>query len=375
MTARHIPVLDGIRGLAVGLVMAHHFLLTFVPQGNPLDAAVSFVAKAGWAGVDLFFVLSGFLITGILYDTRKREHYWRNFYARRTLRIFPLYYVVLALLYLVLPHLPYAEVQEYVGAAADDQVWYWTYLTNVKLALKARFYDHLLPNVLWSLAVEEQFYLVWPFVVLFCGRRALLSICVGLIVGAPLLRFALLEAGFDPIAGYVLTPTRMDSLAAGALLALAVRGPGGLERWARPARWAALASAAGLGVIAARHAGLLKYQYADVNVLGFSLLAVLFGALVVHCLTCGQRGLVYRALDNTPMRLLGKYSYALYLCHGPAKTVASLVVDDEVAPALGSGLPRMLPFLALASALSLLIAWLSWNLLEKRILRLKDRFQ
>ena len=166
----HLPGLDGVRGLAILMVMAVHFVGDATPHNLAERVAVK-LGNYGVLGVDLFFVLSGFLITGLLLDAKGDPHYFRNFYARRTLRIFPLYYAVLALLLLVLPRviaLPLA-----LDESRMHQAWLWTYTANFFIAAKASW---ALPYVshFWSLAIEEHFYLVWPLVV-FSFRRATLS--------------------------------------------------------------------------------------------------------------------------------------------------------------------------------------------------------
>src|SRR5262245_10664845 len=162
--ASHIPALDGIRGIAILLVLLFHF----GQYGHGLPYPAVFVDKLfhricqiGWVGVDLFFVLSGFLITGILYDSKGRNHYFRNFYVRRCLRILPLYYFSLILFLIVLPKL--FPLHTGFRSLRQDSFWYWTYLSNVRVAYRGWDSFGVLDHF-WSLAVEEQFYLLWPIV-------------------------------------------------------------------------------------------------------------------------------------------------------------------------------------------------------------------
>jgi peptidoglycan/LPS O-acetylase OafA/YrhL len=181
-SGQRIPALDGIRGLAIALVMFHHFTLYGGMRPDfVLDKVYRHVALVGWVGVDLFFVLSGFLITGILHDSRSDRHYFRNFYMRRTLRIFPLYYGVLAATFLVLPLV--LDVSGSCRELLRDQAWYWTYLINVQIGLDYWPSCFVLGHF-WSLAVEEQFYLVWPLLLYLLGRRGMLALCVTCILGA-----------------------------------------------------------------------------------------------------------------------------------------------------------------------------------------------
>src|SRR5258706_538487 len=180
----HIPALDGLRGVAILLVLVLHFAPYAPGLQAPtvlLDRLYLRVSGIGWTGVDLFFVLSGYLITGILYDTRGSKHYFRQFYARRFLRIFPLYYVALALFLIILPwpHSFDSVIRELRG----DAVWYWTYLYNMRVAATGFLPSSALGHF-WSLAVEEQFYLIWPIVVLWLGRKHLIVTCAVAVVAA-----------------------------------------------------------------------------------------------------------------------------------------------------------------------------------------------
>ena len=221
-----VPVLDGIRGIAVLLVMIFHFWIVAFSGGNLLwERIYDDVAGMGWIGVDLFFVLSGFLITGILYDSRDSLHYFRVFYGRRTVRIFPLYYAALAIFFLVGP---FVLARVYRPALADMQsgaivkLFAWTYLLNWYEGFKGwGAVAHPLQHF-WSLSVEEQFYLIWPFLILKLERRRMMGVCIGLMMLALTLRAALYWLHF-PFAAYTWTICRADSLAIGALVALAAR--------------------------------------------------------------------------------------------------------------------------------------------------------
>jgi peptidoglycan/LPS O-acetylase OafA/YrhL len=374
MPAR-IPALDGLRGLAVSLVMLHHFFQPYDPETGVLDRLLFGIAGSGWTGVDLFFVLSGFLITGILLDTKGTPHYLRNFYARRTLRIFPLYYAALLVFFVVFPALPPPGFGAYVAPSAPDQLWFWTYLTNFRIAANGHWYPTLVPNVFWSLAIEEQFYLIWPLVVLRLGPRALMALCVGLFVGALALRLVFALVGVAPLTTFVLTFTRVDCLALGATLALPARTDGGLDRAAWWARRLGPPSLLLLIVLALPH-GTLDWQNPWTNTVGFSLVALLWGAMIVMTLPGRPEARVRRVFEAGFMRTLGKYSYALYVVHGPAGPLIARLFDIESVPLmLGSVLPSALLYATLTAGLSLLVAWLSWHLLERRCLALQHWFR
>src|SRR6186997_1549382 len=182
--AGFIPALDGLRGIAIVLVMLHHF--TYLRPTSGIDALIGNVLFFGWTGVDLFFVLSGFLITGILLDTRNSRRYFTTFYARRTLRIFPLYYLILFIALVVLPKFPAVDR---VLIGQDELIdlppqWpYWLYLTNFSIA--DRGWVHGWVDVGWSLAIEEQFYLVWPLVIWLCPPRLVALLCAAILVAEP----------------------------------------------------------------------------------------------------------------------------------------------------------------------------------------------
>jgi peptidoglycan/LPS O-acetylase OafA/YrhL len=360
----HIPALDGVRGLAVLMVFVYHVQL-FGGGAGPRPAA-----PMGWMGVDLFFVLSGFLITGILLDAKGTPHYFRNFLIRRSLRIFPLYYVVLILSFLLLP----LVVHRAVRPSADVQAWFWTYLTNVYIVSHGwgtvgRYFDHF-----WSLAVEEQFYLFWPLVVFLCDRRRLLHVCVIGLAVAPAIRVGLHLFWWHQ-AAYVLLPARIDALVLGGLLALVAREPGGLPRLARWAPPVAIVSGALLVAVWRWRDGLDAYDRV-VGTLGYSLLAVFFAALIALAITGDPARRFGGVLGSSTLRFFGRYSYAIYVFHHPILILlpAAGVTAALVPTVAGSRVPGYVVFGAVGLVLTTGLALLSWTLCESPFLRLKARF-
>jgi len=371
----HLPALDGVRGIAILLVLVFHsFLLGGIRPAVWLDRIVTAVSEPGWSGVDLFFVLSGFLITGILYDAKGRDGYFRNFYARRILRIFPLYYGFLGFVFIVLPRLtPFGR---HHLSLLHDQIWYWTYLLNVLISLRG-WPPVADLNHLWSLAVEEQFYLVWPWVVFMLGRRALMAACLGMAAGSLAVRAAVWAAAPPHVVqmASVLMPARMDALAAGGLLALLAREPEGL---ARLTKWGPPATAAAAGLL-----GMLFYWRhrlvptdAPVQILGLTLLAIFYGGVLAIAVTSPRDTVAGRLFAHPGLRVLGRYSYGLYIFHLPIMWYARNIVNATSVPALaGSELPGQLLFTAVAAAGSLGAAVLSWHLYEAQFLKLKSLFR
>jgi peptidoglycan/LPS O-acetylase OafA/YrhL len=372
---QRFPALDGIRGLAILLVMLHHFFQLYEPERVFIDVVFFGLASSGWFGVDLFFVLSGFLITGILYDSKGSERYFLNFYARRTLRIFPLYYAALVLFFVVFPQIPHPLANAYVADSAPDQLWFWTYLTNFKIAANGAWYDALVPNVFWSLAIEEQFYLIWPLVVLLCHRKTLIGVCIGLITMAIAVRLAFTLNGAEPLTTFVITPARMDCLAVGALLALVVRGDLGAARRTLLAKRSCLLLGAVLLALAVPGRG-LHWETPLNHTLGLTLVALFFGALLIWTYGSDKEAWIRVVFESRVMRMAGKYSYSMYIFHGPAGTFIKTFYDPPTAPLIfGSALPRTLLYAILAGLVTLGIAWITWNVLEKRMLSFQSRFR
>jgi peptidoglycan/LPS O-acetylase OafA/YrhL len=353
---REMPGLDALRGIAVLAVVAYHGLHWWLPPAISISRGVQIVSSLvapGWLGVNLFFVLSGFLITGILVDTRHRPDYWWNFYTRRALRILPLYLVVLLILQF------YFRVD-------------WRYLLLCVFYL-ANFADRL-PGEhygpLWSLAVEEQFYLVWPLLVRRLHLRTLGILCIGSIVLSPLLRYVctskILPLGDPYTATWLLT----DTLAAGALIAILLRSPG-----ATPARVRAFTVGAGLVGIAMLALEFRLRLLSRATALGAALqpepFLFLFAAMLLLALQYGSHPVIFRITG--PLRFFGYISYGLYLFHLLGfKAYQDLFVDFYHVPAvltLGAVLLRFGGVVGVTT----LVCFGSRRYFEEYFLRQKDR--
>jgi peptidoglycan/LPS O-acetylase OafA/YrhL/lysophospholipase L1-like esterase len=367
---RFIPALDGIRGIAILLVLFHHFTIYQPTRG--VDKWIANVPAAGWTGVGLFFVLSGYLITGILIDARGRDHYFRNFYARRALRIFPLYYLVIVFGLNVLPLMPDWH-RALVGPYPVPPHWpYWAYLTNFSIV--DRGMTHGILDLTWSLSIEEQFYLVWAVLVWMVPIDFIGALCAAIIVIEPIARFQALANGADPTSVYVLTFFRLDGLAVGSLLGWLSRRDGlaALDRWAK---WVLLGGVAGFLAITI-DAGDPWWWNPRMQQIGFSLIALGSGALVVMAVARPEQSLVPRLLSAGWLRAFGKYSYCLYLTHLIVmRTMREYVFDpqDYEALALTPWIGQVLFYISVMVP-SFALAWISWRVFEAPILSLKKRF-
>jgi len=367
---RHLPGLDGVRGLAILGVMLLHFVSDSTPQ-NLLETLVVKATGFGLLGVDLFFVLSGFLITGLLLDAKPGPGYFRNFYARRTLRIFPLYYLVLALLFFVLPLatvLPPA-----LEVARVKQAWLWSYTANYYVAARGSWSSLGYVTHFWSLAIEEQFYLAWPLVVFLSRRETLERICGAVIVVGLGLRIALAVSGVSEISISVFTPCRVDTLCVGGLVATLVRRPAGPGPLVRRAGAAAL-GIAGATLVVSVWCAATKVGLPVLHQVRSSLYALFFAALTL--LSLRPEGVSARLFRNGALRTLGKYSYGLYVYHGLfSYFLTEQGAEERLTAALGSHAAAMLARAVLGFGISFLVSWVSYELFERRFLALKRFFE
>jgi len=367
-SSRHITALDGVRGIAILSVMLHHFFGS-QDKSSTLERYLINLSEVGWVGVDLFFALSGFLITGILLDKGRTLQELKRFYIRRTLRIFPLYYLSLGIVFFLLPYL----VQVSYDYSGRTQWWYWTYLTNILFVLPG---DTLYPVPhFWSLAVEEQFYLIWPLLLLCLSRRRdHYLLCVGAILLAPLLRTGFIFGGLDPSAPYVLTVSRMDTLVWGGLVATVVRDPvmcGVLRR-----RGTVLLIA---GVIVFVVVCFIQGSFRRgplMMTVGFSSLGLIFAAAIGK-LASGDYRRLAAVLGRPFFTFFGKYSYGMYVIH-PLIITALLHHTGSVEGVqsfLGfTGIPKILVFTGVASMITISLSLFVWNVFEKQFLKLKEKF-
>jgi peptidoglycan/LPS O-acetylase OafA/YrhL len=305
-------------------------------------------------------------------DARGSDRYFTSFYARRILRIFPLYYLIVFLSFVVLARFPWWH--DLLVGPGDIAQWpYWTYLVNFAIAEHDDF-KHGVLDVAWSLAIEEQFYLVWPAVVWLLPTRVLGWICGALVLIPPILRSIALDGGAEPVDAYVLPHLRADALALGALLAWLSRR-GVLQDLRALGPPALIGGAAGAVWCAVESGGAWWWEPLTQR-LGYSLFALAGGGLVILAVTRDESSVWQRLLRAGWLRAFGKYSYAMYLIHLPiSRLVQEFVLGpDQFPQILGAVWPAQLGFYVLATVPTFALAWLSWHFFEAPILRLKSRF-
>jgi peptidoglycan/LPS O-acetylase OafA/YrhL len=351
---KYIPQLDGLRALAIiGVMLFHQHVLGF---------------NLGWAGVQLFFVLSGFLITGILLDTKNTPHYFRNFYFRRIIRIFPVYYLGLAVVIVI------ARLS---GWGVED-VWHYVfYIQNHHLALSSwkvgfpAMFDHT-----WSLAIEEQFYILWPLIVYALDVKKLKVATILLFVFAILSRTILLVSTHNPYLQYMLLPTQVDTLAAGAFLAIVVREGGDWRKWSV---WSAVTMlVSGVCILAlVLYTGYDAYWHptewanSGPNLMLISLMAIFFASLISTSIFSNS---VLKSVLELPWLIhIGRISYGLYLFHYPIFVLFNLMTNETINAEPGT--PYHLVEIVLAFGATYLVALLSWKWFESPLLKYKDRYR
>lgn len=364
---QHIPALDGLRGIAILLVLVHNAAHFGSHPSGPFWIA-ALIGAIGWVGVQLFFVLSGFLITTKLLATQSAPNYFSVFFGRRVLRIFPLYYIALIVGLLIIP----TVTQHPAGADAPavHQVWLWTFLSNWAYPLGVPTYGFA---HFWSLAVEEQFYLIWPFIVYRATHAALARTCYALIVAAFIFRSALAFSGAPEQMIYEFTVCRMDALAMGALLAIWLRSPDWTRQLQEKAAARLIPAALAIFLLGAAFSRLYTRTELFTQTLGYTLLGIFFAAILLACLVGTNRLNRHwrQFLSMGVLRSIGKYSYAMYVFHFPIQLYLerSLPLFEQ-----RFGAWTGIVFLLAVSLLTYGAAFLSYHLYEKHFLRLKSWF-
>lgn len=352
--SQRIPELDGIRGVAILLVLLYHYGGYAARTVGPVTAAILRPLGIGWCGVDLFFVLSGFLIGGILLDARGSKNYFRAFYTRRVCRIFPVYFAFLIAVSIasvaglnpVIPRMFLAFFLQNFWLAGHAEVWR----------------SAAVMNPTWSLAVEEQFYLTLPAIIWFVTPRHLPKVLAAGIFGAPLIRTALfLWVRGSAVATYVLLPCRMDSLLIGVATAWALRQPGAAAfvRAHRRQLWTAIELLTAISCLYLLRPG---QDTLLTNAVIYDSLALLFACFITTALVDDS---LRRVLRMRWLRGLGVIAYGTYLFH-------VLIIETVITafPSLGA-----FSTVVVAAAGTICVAKVSWEFFEKPLVKFGHRLR
>lgn len=353
----YYPALDGLRGIGCLLVVVYHnfwFLQRYL--------------FFGWLAMDIFFVLSGFLITDILMNSMGRPSYLKNFYARRILRVFPLYFVFLALMIFVVARIPGTSSMQY---ATEHQAWFWTFTQNWLLIFRNPGGENAL-NHLWSMAVEEQFYLLWPLAVALVRRPKPLMVILGvLLVGFSCFRLWLWMRQVDGFAYYnFFLFTRIDGICIGCMVALLQQ-----INFKFLGKYMAL--------IVLGFAG-INFIFYDVNLhnqnsfpylglIGFSTFSMIFG-LLVYDITNQQTPFFSRMFDLGFLKLIGRISYGTYIFHWPLY----LLLNGWMQTLLMRWLPDFPAMFATSAIITIMaygLGYLSYRYFEGYFLNMKKWFK
>lgn len=366
---RHIAELDGLRGLAILMVLVHHVFL-MPGAASRMDQFLEKATRPLWMGVELFFVLSGFLITRILVRTHGHPAYLRNFFAHRALRIIPVYSVSLLVFLVLLPLVPWQGCDIYRQISGGEKLSFWGYYMNYFYPL-----NHLEPKGnlghYWSLCVEQHFYLVWPFALLLFRRHFMVTVIAGILLTTAF-RVAWIWYGhWTQELGYFGSHLRMDSLLAGALAF------GLFERWKERANFNRILGWC-LPFMVVICTALILFvgvrKTAVGNLIGYPMIAATMVCVLLLALRNGYPDRIHRILVSRPMITMAKYSYAMYVFHFP-------IIHIMKATPLGSLnlMPGVIwPQTALSGTIAIIISfaasWASWHLIEKRAIALKRHF-
>ena len=353
---RYYPAIDGLRGLAILLVVFLHnfgFLNYFF---------------FGWLGVDLFFVISGFLITGILIDTVGKPGYLKKFYMRRVLRIFPVYYLALFICLFILPIIPTLHYDP--GYYYNNQFYMWTYLQNWLFIFKAPDSNQMLLHT-WSLAVEEQFYLFWPLVILFLRKpKRILIFSLALLICTGVSRFLVWDQQIETLSySSLFTFTRIDGLCIGAMISVILRIEPELLRKNLPYIVLLLASI-NFGFYFIN--GMNNNNLPFLAFVGYTTFAMLFGLLVFEAAE-GRSKLIELLFNNPFMRFFGRISYGFYVFHWPVYLIFFDRLKSQLHSLTSLQFADLLAAI-LCTAIAIVISMVSYRYFEMPFLKLKAKY-
>jgi peptidoglycan/LPS O-acetylase OafA/YrhL len=371
----YIPSLDGLRGLAVLLVMIYHFSHVPIITHSFVDEAFFKVLTMGWIGVDVFFVLSGFLITRILLWSKEApiSEYLKVFYIKRSLRIFPLYYLYLGFIFLIFYPLVFSSMggveQTKIQLARESAPWFVFYVSNLKQVFNGMFFGAGLGH-LWSLSIEEQFYIIWPFVIYFVNQKNLTKLFFCIILFCLILRICMYIYSFPAESIYVFTATRIDGLVIGgyvAYLSLNTKMAINTKYVLYCFYFLLTVCLLALYIIGPR-VEMHPFLYT-----GFLTLLSVCICMLIWILQSEESSAPKTFFSNRILIFFGKYSYGLYIFHPLLRQFVMKVVGSPII-IFDSQIIWEIGIIVLCTGVSLIAALLSWNLFEKWFLKSKSFF-
>ena len=369
-----IKELDGLRGVAVVLVMALHLFkrAAYFTEHPVLETFTQFTT-VGWVGVDIFFTLSGFLITSILLRSKTGEHYFRNFYVRRALRIFPLYYAAIAFVLFFAPKVE-EEFTTQLGTVLPVML---LYQQNWALMFDG-FYITQYLGITWSLAIEEQFYLIWPFIVYKLDREKLIKFSIGYIAVSFIARTLGILLWSDVAQAstffYYTSFARFEEMLFGGLLAVFLTYDGAKEkvrRFAVPVFLISFTIFVALHILSLPGSPHPEHASVPLTIGGYTTAALFTLGLIGVFITYPPRNILRLIFGNPVLTFLGKYSYSMYLFH---MTAVLILLDVFWRSELRGWKPFVL-YPVTTYIATVIIALLTWHLLEKHVLGLKKYFE
>lgn len=372
-TSSRIKELDSLRGIAIILVIAFHTFkrADYFTKHQVLHFITS-LSYIGWIGVDIFFCLSGFLITSILLKTKNDRHYFKNFYARRILRIFPLYYIFIIVVLVFLPVL----APDYISQMRSALPFLLTYSQNWMSIFGVASLPVYL-SATWSLAIEEQFYLLWPSIIYYGRKEFLLKICAGIILvslASRILSVVYMDNA-QQVASffYYNTFARFEELVFGSMLAIALTRSGWVDRISSFALPVFLISFSTFIILCiSLFPGLIPYySNLPLTLWSYTLISLFSTSLIAILVTYPENSLIRKVFQNRLLVFFGNYSYAMYLLHMPVVVLLlDLLYDTRL-----KGWKMYIAYIFLTYAITALSSVITWHLLEKHMLNLKKYFE
>jgi peptidoglycan/LPS O-acetylase OafA/YrhL len=343
---------DGWRGVGISfVVLAHYFPSAFI---------------GSWVFMEMFFVMSGFLITGILIDSKGRNNYYKRFMERRVLRVFPLYYLCLFILFFLLPH-SWIDLSYY----RQHQVWFWLYVENWLYAIDGWPHVKALHHF-WSLAIEEQFYILWPLVVWIFSPKGLIRFCIILFFFSIIFRNTGMQLGFVMPFPYVATLGRMEGITLGAMIAVMVRSErlkAILERYT----YSITVISGCIALLMFAVARSMKFQDPIHYTLNYTIVDIFFAGMITMTLCKDELPGLKKVLNRPLFKQLGIMSYCIYIFHYPIQGIVEYNFMDYFTRLMGSGNLAKLGCVSLAALITIPVVYLVHKKVELPLWKIKRK--